>query len=96
MKKVYLQYWEESERGWGIRPDGCSLHLTEEDRNKYITSIYEQRKNDKEVPYEYDRPVGESIKVMINDNLFELIKESYRLLSFELNNLIKLEEIVIL
>jgi len=96
MKKVYLQYWEESERGWGIRPDGCSLHLTEEDRNKYITSIYEQRKNDKEVPYEYDRPVGESIEVMINDNLFELIKESYRLLSFELNNLIKLEEIVIL
>jgi len=96
MKKVYLQYWEESERGWGIRPDGCSLHLTEEDRNKYITSIYEQRKNDKEVPYEYDRPVGESIEVMINDNLFELIKKSYRLLSFELNNLIKLEEIVIL
>jgi hypothetical protein len=96
MKKVYLQYWEESERGWGIRPDGCSLHLTEEDRNKYITSIYEQRKNDKEVPYEYDRPVGELIEVMINDNLFELIKESYRLLSFELNNLIKLEEIVIL
>ena len=36
MKKVYLQHWEESERGWGIRPDGCSLHLTLEDRKKYI------------------------------------------------------------
>ena len=27
MNRCYFQRWEESERGWGVRPDGCSLHL---------------------------------------------------------------------
>ena len=27
--EVVVQKWEESERGWGTRPDGFSLHLTE-------------------------------------------------------------------
>jgi hypothetical protein len=33
---VIRQEWEESERGWGCRPDGYSLHLDKEDRNTYI------------------------------------------------------------
>ena len=28
---AFKQNWEESERGWGIRPDGCSLHETVDD-----------------------------------------------------------------
>ena len=95
MKKVYLQFWEESERGWGIRPDGCSLHLTVEDHKRYIKSIYDSRLNES-VPYEYDRIVGEIIEVMIKDTLYDEIKGSYRLWQHEMNNLTKLEEIIIL
>jgi hypothetical protein len=43
MKSLYLQYWEESERGWGVRPDGCSLHLTKDDCKSYIQKTYESR-----------------------------------------------------
>jgi len=27
---VYAVEWEESERGWGVRPDGISLHYSKE------------------------------------------------------------------
>ena len=97
MKKVYLQYWEESERGWGVRPDGCSLHIDIEEHKKYISSIYEKRKiND--VPDEYDRIVGEPIMCFVKDDLLaSLIKKgTIRLFEYESNNLLKLEEISIL
>ena len=38
MKRVYLQYWEESEKNWGVRPDGCSIHLTLDNHKDYIDS----------------------------------------------------------
>jgi hypothetical protein len=97
MKKVYLQYWEESERGWGVRPDGCSLHLTKEDHKKYIDSIYKERETHTEVPYEYDRIVGEPIEILIKDDLYDSIDTgTLRLMEHQMNNLIKLEELVIL
>jgi hypothetical protein len=30
--KVVVQKWEEVEVGWSRKPDGYSIHLTEEDR----------------------------------------------------------------
>lgn len=35
-KPVVCQTWCESERGWGQRPDGYSLHLTNADRVQFI------------------------------------------------------------
>jgi hypothetical protein len=97
MKKVFLQYWEESERGWGVRPDGCSLHEYKEEHKKYIDSIYKKRELDNEVPYEYDRPIGNLIEVLIKDDLYSSIQNgSLRLMEYEMNNLIKLEELVII
>ena len=96
MRKVYLQYWEESERGWGVRPDGCSLHLTLDEHKKYIKSIYDSREEDTEVPDEYERIVGEPIEVMVDPALFSIIEGTLRLLQYEMNNLIKLEELVII
>lgn len=94
MKKVYLQYWEESERGCGVKPDGCSLHTSIDEHKKFIHSIYNARIGD--TPNEYDMVVGEPIEVMVKDTLFEIIEGSLRILSYQLNNLIKLEEIIII
>lgn len=95
MKKVYLQHWEESERGWGIRPDGCSLHLTLEDRKKYIETIYEGR-DISNIPHEYERICGEPIEVDIKDELYDTIQNgTLRLLRHEMNNLLKLDEIIL-
>lgn len=32
MPAILCQEWEESERSWGVRPDGASLHFTENER----------------------------------------------------------------
>ena len=95
MNRCYFQRWEESERGWGVRPDGCSLHLSEDFHKKYLNEIYKIRQSEILVPDEYDRISGPFIECFISDTLFELVKEenSIRLMEYEMNNLIKIEEI---
>ena len=43
MNKCVFQFWEESERGWGTRPDGCSVHVNRVDLNIYVQNIYKNR-----------------------------------------------------
>ncbi len=95
MNKVILQLWEESERGWGVRPDGCSIHIDTENRDLYVSNLYKDRSDD--VPDTYERVLGDPITAFLNDRLFDLISsdKSIRLFENELNNLIKLEEIII-
>ena len=78
MKKiVYFQFWWETERGWGERPDGYSLHLTVQDHKEWIRA-YWKRMPDRvngEAPDEYsypcgmgyDRMKGDPIQVEINE-----------------------------
>ena len=62
MNKVILQFWEESERGWGVRPDGCSIHLDSNERNSYINSIYSDRGS--LVPDEYEIKLSTLLKIL--------------------------------
>lgn len=55
--QVIRQDWLESERGWGFRPDGYSLHLSEEDRVQFINDYWARMPD--YVPDEYSRPSGE-------------------------------------
>ena len=95
MNKVYLQRWEESERGLGTRPDGCSLHLTLKDRDKYLTKIYEGT-TFTNVPDEYDRIVGNPIEISISDVVFSEVNVNgaLRISEYEMKNLLKMGEIV--
>lgn len=54
MLSVYRIDWEESERGWGTRDDGYSLHATKNDAEKYVEDYWEGMPNC--VPDEYSRP----------------------------------------
>ena len=94
MNKCYFQLWEESERGWGIRPDGCSLHLSTNEHDKYLNEIYSVRQSSL-VPDEYDRISGGLVECFISDTLFETLKEktSMRLMEHQMRNLVKFEEI---
>lgn len=93
MKKVLLQYWEESERGWGVRLDGASLHINEKELKDYISTVYKDR-DPNNVPHEYDRHIGNPFEVEVVDDLYTLVKtKSQRLAQYQLNNLIKLEDI---
>lgn len=94
--KAYLQYWEESERGWGIRPDGCSLHIDLESHTEYVDMIYRDRTFHHNVPYEYDRVVGDAVPVEVIDSLYQSLvdKKTIRLTEVETNNLVRLKEII--
>ena len=97
MNKVFLQIWEESERGWGTRPDGCSMHIDLKERENYIQTIYDSRKSDESIPNEYDRIVGEGVEAFIEDALYALVEKgkSLRLTQYQMNNLMGMEEITI-
>ena len=69
MNKCVFQLWEESERGFGTRPDGCSIHIDSDNRNNYIKSIYDSRKD--EVPNIYDKIIGSELEAFIDDELFK-------------------------
>lgn len=96
MNKCYFQRWEESERGWGIRPDGCSLHINSDIHKEYLEFIYLDRQKDLIVPDEYDRVVGDLIECFVSDVVYEnILKEkSIRLMEYEMNNLISMGEII--
>lgn len=75
-KTAYYISWSESERGWGIRPDGFSLHKKASDLGFFLEEYTKNRP--KEVPDEYDRPDGEVLKkVYVPDDLYEKITGKY-------------------
>lgn len=67
---VVCQKWEESERGWGTRPDGFSLHVSREAMEKFIRDIYAPRKGAVAIPDEYDRPDGTPYEVGVSDDVY--------------------------
>jgi hypothetical protein len=71
---VICQKWEESERGWGTRPDGYSLHCTEHDRLLFIQEYWDRMPD--EAPDEYSRPDGTPYETEVSEALFEQIKAS--------------------
>lgn len=74
-KPVIVQKWEESERGWGCRPDGYSLHITEDDRKAYIKDYWDGMPEG-EAPYEYSRPDGSPYLADVDVATYEKVKRS--------------------
>ena len=88
MKKTSLEEitylnWEETERGWGTRPGGCSLHLSEEDSKRFVQAYWDGMPDS--VPDEYSRPTstpshlfGKTVKAYVSNRLYKQIKASKR------------------
>lgn len=78
MYTVFCQQWEESERGWGVRPDGFSLHLSVEDAKAFASDFMKNQRRllGEAVPDEYERPCGEPYKTRVGDKKYALIKSS--------------------
>jgi hypothetical protein len=76
---IVVQEWEESERGWGVRPDGASLHLTESDRAAYVKDFWDrekQRNPSSTVPDEYSRTSGSPFVMDVDTKTYNQIKKS--------------------
>jgi len=73
-REVIVQKWEESEDGWGTRPDGYSLHLTDEDCRAYIQEYWDRMPA--EVPDEYSRPDGTPYRAEVDEETFAAVQAS--------------------
>lgn len=71
---VVRQDWLESERGWGCRPDGYTLHLTKSDRDAFVKAYWDRMPD--EVPDEYSRPEGQPTLVDVDEATYEKVKAS--------------------
>ena len=66
--------WIESERGWGIRPDGLSFHLSEQHCRDFISAYWAKMPD--EIPDEYSRPDWERPQLVeVSDELYALTIE---------------------
>ena len=73
LTEIIYVAWEESERGWGTRPDGCSLHLTLADASAF-EGAYWRRMPDL-VPDEYSRPSSSPRPAYVTPLLYEQIEQ---------------------
>lgn len=69
-----MQPWIESERGWGQRPDGCSLHKTSKDLHQFCEDYW--AKMPEQTPDEYSRPDGSSRVIVISEELHNRLAKS--------------------
>jgi hypothetical protein len=95
MNKVILQLWEESNQNDGVFSNGCSIHINEDERIKFVSNIYSNRESS-DIPNEYDSVVGEGIEVFVIDSIYNLVdaSKSIKISEVELQNLIKFEDLI--
>lgn len=74
MTVAWAQAWEETERGWGTRPDGYSIHSTKEDVQKFINDYWNSMPDT--IPDEYSRPVGLPVQSAIEPGHAERLANS--------------------
>jgi hypothetical protein len=71
---VVCQCWQESEAGWGVRPDGYSIHLDMADQKKFVADFWREQHEffvewglrEGEVPDEYTRPSGDPYMAFVS------------------------------
>lgn len=95
LEEIIYVSWEESEAGWGERPDGCSLHLTKDDFSSFLKDYWNKMPDN--APHEYSRPAGNPVVAYSKPELYERIKnekKSLRIGRREESDLVKKGQLV--
>lgn len=95
LEEIIYVSWEESESGWGCRPDGCSLHLTKKGFALFEKDYWNSMPD--EIPHEYSRPAGEPVSAYAGEELYGKIKESkngIRIWEFQEEDFVKKNELI--
>lgn len=76
---VLCQEWEESERGWGCRPDGVSIHFNEDDAKQFAKNFWKRQKEicGSSAPSEYTRESGKPFWVYVTKHIYEELKNDH-------------------
>ncbi len=78
LRLVICQEWIEYERGWGCRPDGCSLHLSEADRQAFCAAYWAKMppKIGGRAPDEYSTENGSPYVAVVSAELYASLQDS--------------------
>ncbi len=70
---VLFQRWEESERGWGTRPDGYTLHVSLDECTAYRDKFMKDQhaRMGSTPPNEYTRPCGEPDVIQVSKATYD-------------------------
>ncbi len=71
--RVVCQKWMEFSPGGVPRPDGYTLHLTNDERNAYIAKYWEDL--EKPTPETYSAPYGTPYPTEVDAEMAKLIKQ---------------------
>ncbi len=71
---VIRQDWEESELGWGTRPDGTSLHKSLEDCQAFIKEYWAGMPE--KAPEEYSRPDSSPYEFRVTKGIYRELSKS--------------------
>ncbi len=70
---LWVQKWEESEAGWGTRPDGYTLHRSKSDIDAFLGAMRDREAakgyGPGNPPPEYNRPCGEPYEMSTTDEV---------------------------
>lgn len=75
-RTVFIQNWEESERGYGTRPDGFTIHVDRKQRDEYVDWYYKTFNNSSYAPNSYTRIDGLPIEIEVSEELYDLIDKA--------------------
>jgi len=73
-KLLWIQAWEESERGYGIRSDGYSMHSSKADVQKFIKKYWDSMPD--AVPGSYSRPTGLPFQAEVEPGYYSRVENS--------------------
>ena len=95
MNRVLLQVWVES-RPASIHRDGCSLHMTAYDLERFVGHVYAGRECGS-APSSYEMALGSPMEAYVDDAVYASVfeKGSVRLEETSLRNLMSMEEIIV-
>lgn len=81
----FIHAWEETERHWGIRPDGFSLHLSESDYKQFVKEYWDSMPDS--APEIYYRPAfgAELQEVVLPERIYQRLQEVTGLRDHELS-----------
>lgn len=72
--EIICQKWEESERGWGVRPYGFSLHVSLTSLERFVKKYWDSMPHS--VHDEYARPSGIPYPLNVSDEVLQKVTES--------------------
>ena len=73
MAIILVLSWTEHERGWGQRPDGISLHVSQEALTTYVDAYW--KRQPKDTPNEYEAPGGPATAHECDDSVVALVAQ---------------------